>query len=1073
MKISTVSSITLFLWLSTLFSTACAQYLVVGKVVTSPDSAALPGAVIITQGGASGATSDENGVFKLRIPESSADLLISYIGYKPRRIQVSFPLHSPLIVTLEADANQLGEVVISTGYQSVPKERAAGSFSTVDNALLNRRVSTDLLSRLYDVVPGLISNQGKSNARGLLIRGQSTINSGTQPLIVIDNFPYEGDLGTINPNDVQSVTVLKDAAAASIWGSRAGNGVIVITTKKGAAGMPTQISFNSNITFAQKPDQFYQSRISSSDYIDNEIRFFENGRYKALENNINQYPFTPVVELLIAERDQKISPEQARQQIDALRSVDVRNDYAKYLYQPATAQQYALSLRGGSEKQKFFVSAGYDRSRASEVRNSSQRFTINLNNTYTLSKRLDVSAGIYFTQTGSKQNSLGIPTYTNPLTGFTGGVMYPYAALAGADGSPLALINEYRLSYIDRAVEKGLLDWHYRPLQELSYADNTVGLTDYRLQTTLNYKIADGLKFSALYQYSKGISVARNYYNADTYFARSLINTFSAIDAAGVLARPIPTGGILDKTESSYSAHNLRTQLDYSRVFGSGELSAIGGFELRDLTKTGSTFRTYGYDDNFASGKGVDYATTFLYFVNPAVSSRIPNVDTQYEQADRYLSYYANAAYTYRRRYTLSASGRTDRSNLFGVNANQKGVPLYSVGGAWQISQEPFYRAGWLPYLKLRGTFGYSGNSNKNVSAYTTASFGTRGDVSTGAPYATIQNPPNPELRWERVRTINVGVDFETRSRVLSGSLEYYMKKGLDLIGMMPYPGSSGVKTFTGNYASTAGHGIDLTVSSRILDKSFKWYADFLLSHVSDKVTRYDVASTSIFYLRNGDGVGTYPLEGKPLYAVYSLPWAGLDPLTGDPQGYLQTEVSKDYAALLAVTPENLIYHGPARPKVFGALRNTFSWKSLSLSVNVSYRLGYYYKDQSVSYSQVNSGVPTHGDYSRRWQKPGDEQTSSVPSMPAAVNSNRDSFYMYSSALVRKADHIRLQDINLSYMLTGFAWAKLPFRSAQLYVYASNLGIIWKAAKGSLDPDYAQSMFPPVRTVSAGVKFEL
>ena len=1061
-----------FYLLSALFAVARAQYLVAGKVLSLPDSAVLAGAVIVMQGAASGATADENGLFKLTIPTTSADLNTSYIGYKTRQVRVSFPFPGPLVITLEPDANQLGEVVISTGYQNMPKERATGSFATVDNALLNRRVSPDLISRLYDVVPGLISSQGKSNARGLLIRGQSTINSGTQPLIVIDNFPYEGDLSAINPNDVQSVTVLKDAAAASIWGSRAGNGVIVITTKKGAAGMPTQISFNSNVTFGTKPDLFYQPRISASEYIDNEIRFFESGRYKALENNINQYPFTSVVELLIAQRDQNISPEQARQQIEALRRVDVRGDYEKYLYQLSSAQQYALSLRGGSEKQKFFVSAGYDRSRAPEVGNSYQRFTINLNNSYTLSKRLDVSAGIYFTRNISKQNSLGLPTYTNPLTGFTGGVIYPYAALAAEDGSPLTLINEYRLSFADKAAGQGLLDWRYRPLQELALADNTTGPTDYRLQTGINYKIFTGLKFSALYQYSSGSSAGRNHYGPDTYFARSLINTYSAVDAGGNITRPIPTGGILDQTESGYNAQNLRTQLDYTRAFGAGQLSAIGGFEIRDLSRTGSSYRTYGYDDNYGSGKAVDYATTFLYFVNPAVSARIPNVDTRSQESDRYVSYYVNAAYSYKKRYTISASGRTDRSNLFGVNANQKGVPLYSVGAAWQISQESFYHADWLTYLKLRGTFGYSGNSNKNVSAYTTASFGTRGDINTGAPYATIQNPPNPQLRWERVKTINVGVDFETRSRTFSGSVEYYTKSGLDLIGSMPYPGSAGVKTFTGNYAATAGHGFDLTLTSRILDRSFKWQTDFLFSQLSDQVTRYDVAASSIFYLRNGDGVGTYPLAGKPLYAVYSLAWAGLDLLTGDPQGYLGEEVSKDYAALLAVTPQNLIYHGPARPKVFGALRNSFSWKSLSLSVNIAYRLGYYYRSGSVSYSELNNGVPAHQDYSYRWQKPGDEQRTSVPSMPTAVNSNRDSFYMYSSALVRKADHIRLQDINLSYTLGGPGLAKMPFRSAQLYVYASNLGILWKAAKGGPDPDFAQSMFPPVRTVSAGVKFE-
>jgi TonB-dependent SusC/RagA subfamily outer membrane receptor len=365
--------------LACLLGQAQAQSILSGRVVSATDSTALPGAVIKVKGMNTGVTANELGNFRLGFEGSSAHIQISYIGFVSTEL-IALPGRE-LIVTLQPDANQLGEVVISTGYQNIPRERSTGSFSTVDNALLNRRVSPDLLSRLDDTMPGLITNKGRGAAQGLLIRGQSTINSATAPLIIIDNFPYEGDISTLNPNDVESVTILKDAAAASIWGSRAGNGVIVITTKKGLTDQTPQISFNSNLTLARKPDIYYQPRISSSDYIDNELMLFSNGRYASAERSASKLPFTPVVELLTAARDGLISHQQAEAQIAELKTRDVRRDYQRYLYQPAANQQYALSIRGGGQKNRYLISTGFDKGLSSLVGNSNQRLTLNINNT--------------------------------------------------------------------------------------------------------------------------------------------------------------------------------------------------------------------------------------------------------------------------------------------------------------------------------------------------------------------------------------------------------------------------------------------------------------------------------------------------------------------------------------------------------------------------------------------------------------------------------------------------------------------------------------------------------------------
>ena len=303
----------------------------------------------------------------------------------------------------------------------------------------------------------------------------------------------------------------------------------------------------------------------------------------------------------------------------------------------------------------------------------------------------------------------------------------------------------------------------------------------------------------------------------------------------------------------------------------------------------------------------------------------------------------------------------------------------------------------------------------------------------------------------------------------MSGSIEYYQKNGTDLIGFSPIAPSTGQVRFKGNTAATKGHGVDLVLNSTNIDRAIKWQTNFLFSTSKLTVTSYKDKATSSYLLNYGDA-GGYLHEGNTLFALYSYKWAGLEPETGDPRSYLNGAVSKDYTAIYTNTkPEDLIYHGSARPTLFGAVRNTFSWNNLSLSFNISYRFGYYFRRSSIIYSN-NKGLGGHGDYYNRWQKPGDELTTNVPSIPLTYLANRDNIYTYSETLVEKGDHIRFQDIQLSYTLSKAKFIKLPFARAQVYGYVNNLGIIWKASDKVSDPDYLTSQ--ALRTYSVGLKVD-
>ena len=1009
---------------------------------------------------------DSLGNFIINVKSGKYWVSFSYLGYleQKKMIQVDGNI-TPIIIALEPNPTQLQEVEISTGYQKIPKERATGSFEFVGQQALERIVSTNLIDRLQNIVSGLVFNKDATVANGsspISIRGQTTIFANTKPLIVIDNFPYDGDLGNINPNDVESITILKDAAAASIWGARAGNGVIVVTTKRGKYNQDLRINFNANVTAVDRPDQFYQSRMSSADVVNIEKELFDKGFYRSKEISVANTALSPVVELLIAKRDGKLTTEQADAEIAKYSLLDNRSDINKYLYRNGVNNQYALSLNGGSAAANFFVSAGYDQNVLSLTGNDYSRTTLNLNHNYSLFKgKLELTTGFIFNRSHTQSNNPG----TNGLNLDSFPLLY--LMLADPNGNPLS-IARYRKSFTDQAYTKGLLDWEDRPLQELATGNDQTIQTDYRLSTGLKYKINSLLNLNVNYQYGNSNSDRNNIQSIATYNVRNQINRLTVVNADGTFVRPIPLGGILNRTESFGQSHNFRSQLNLDKDWANHSLHAISGFEVREQINEINLSRLYGYDEEHASSRIVDYVSSnFPVYSSPGTTGAISNGDSQSYAIDRYRSWFANVSYAYLRRYLFTASARLDQSNLFGVDANQKGVPLYAVGVGWTINEEPFYKVKWLPELKARLTYGYNGNVDKTLSAYTTARY-TSAAPGTNLNYAVVVNPPNPSLRWERVQIINAGLDFATAGKRISGSVEVYRKKGIDLIGQAPYAPVTGILSFKGNTASTMGQGIDITLNTINIQRKFSWYSTFLFSYGNDKVTKYLLAPTSAL-----GGI----IEGKPFLNVYAFRWAGLDPQTGDPQGYLKGVLSKDYAGMINnATSEDVVYMGGLRPKYFGAIRNSISYAGFQLSANISYRLGYVFRKPSIRYyasliGSVDNGLYSgHGDYALRWKKPGDELITNVPSTSTTATANRDSFYASSSILVEKGGHIRFEEINLNYDLKNIKGLKKPFNSINFYMYAKNLGIIWKVTKADIDPDYSAAQYIPVKTFAAGLR---
>lgn len=1054
------------LFLCTVCMTFAQQRTLSGKVVNTGGEP-VRGATISVKKYNEFAVSDTAGNFLLVVPDEEVTVRITHIGYESQTFTVPKG-QNDLPVYLKKDESVLQNVVVSTGYEDIPKERSTGSFSTISNQLLNRSVGTDIVSRLENVSNGLLFDHRNNGQPVLSIRGQSTILSDATPLIVVDNFPYEGDINNLNPNDIENVTILKDAAAASIWGSRAGNGVIVITTKKGRKDQPLKVTLNSNVTIGDKPDLFYnRAFLSSADFIDVEKALFNQGYYTWQEGYADQ-TLSPVVQLLIAERDGQMTPVEAESRINALKQVDVRNDISKYFYQKSVNQQYALSMSGGAPKLSYFLSGGFDDNKDNLVRNGLARVTFHSVITYHPVKPLDVTIGTTYTNSTQRENNGGAPQ----INSGGGKGLYPYAHLADANGNPLSIVRDYSSAYVAAADSNGFMDWHYRPLKDMRNADNTVTTEDMRINTGIHYHFTRWLNAEALYQYEHQTSTFNNLQNEQVYYVRNLINQFAWDDGTGI-AYGIPKGSILDHGVTSTVSHSGRAQLNIDKSWSThNEVSALAGFEIRQAKVTGLGSRLYGYDDELGNAIPVDYVSQLP--VNPyGYTQQIPSNVSITGLTDRNLSYFANASYSYDKRYIITASARKDESNLFGVNANQKGVPLWSAGVAWIPSSEKAYPfTSWLPYLKIRATKGFTGNVNKSLTAYTTGSYST--NYFTGLPQLQILTPPNADLQWEKISLFNLGIDFQIKNNVLSGSLEYYHKNGMDLIGSTPLDPTAGFNVagrtnFTGNNADMEGHGFDVQLA---LNKTFgkiRWASDFLFSYTTDKVTRYDYKSAVSDYLSYYPS----PMVGKPRYGIYAFKWAGLDPETGDPQVYLNGEKTKNYSAVsYDATLADLVYLGPSLPPYFGSWRNTFSLFGFTIGCNISYKFGYYFTRSSINYVSLFDNWTGNVDFEKRWQKPGDEKITQVPSLPSSPDYSRDYVYNNSSVLAEKGDHIRLQDINFSYRFDKAKSHWLPFSSLSLYGYINNVGILWRANHYSIDPDYVFQPYPPSKTYSLGLTIQ-
>jgi TonB-linked SusC/RagA family outer membrane protein len=1066
----------LFILLSPLHVDAVAQIskaqniTVKGKIVNEDNHPVI--ATVAVKGTKIATGTGQDGYFILKNVPPDAVLVIS--GVNIQTFEISIKGQSDLgILHAKNKVVQADEVVVAnTGYQSLKPNEINGSVVVIDNKTLNRQVGTNILNRLNNVTSGLMFNIGKSNRNpqnntNISIRGLSTINGPLDPLIVLDGFIYEGDINNINPNDVESVTILKDASAASIWGARAGNGVIVITTKSGHFNRRFEVSANADVIVGSKPDLFYPGQITTADYIDMEQFLFNQGYFDDQINYEPYKPLTPAAAIFLSRRNGDINASDSAQQINALKKIDSRNDYNKYVYTNGITQQYSVNMTGGSNNNAFLASLGYDNN-LSDLHATYKKLNVKIENTYRPVKNLQIGINAYYTNSDAVT---GMQGYNNPLTRVNGRTI-PYFNLADQQGNPVSFPSKYSDAYVDTAGDGKLLDWKYYPLDDYKHSQTTTNLSELYAITSIKYKISNAFNIDLKYQYQLQQTVLEHLADMQSFEARDMINSFSQLDpATGVVTYIVPKGGIRELSNSTTRSSTARAQLNFDKTWNKHSLSAIAGAETRQAKSYGDTYTTYGYNSEPLTASTVDFVNAYPDFITGNYSM-IGGSPSFSNSTYRFVSFFGNAAYTFKKGYSFSASARKDGSNIFGVNTNDKWKPLWSVGAGWKISDESFYRSTLVPLLKIKATYGYSGNVDLTRTALPVGIYFTA-PAPTFLPATRIISINNADLKWEQSRQINLGIEFSTKRSILSGSVDFYFKKGSDLYGETPYDYTTwGLdQEITKNVADMEGKGVDVNLRSINFNRQFKWTTNLLYNRNSSKTTAYYSESSKNGIALLGAGNSIIPVVGKPLYGIVAYKWGGLDN-QGNPQGYVDGKLSTDYRAIAneadakGLSGGNIVFIGSGTPLSFGSLINTFTLKQFSLSINISYRFNYYFLKSALRYSALVDGGVASSDYEKRWQKPGDELVTNVPSFQYPVDSRRDNFYALSSINVLPADNIRLEYINFSYSVRS---KKNWFDNVHVYANAANLGLIWKKNKEGLDPDYP-STFPPVKTWALGIK---
>ncbi len=1023
------------------------------------------------------AISNARGEFLLKGVKPDAAIVVSFLGYQRRLIKAAADVGT---IVMTPETSELDEVnlTVNTGYQTLSRERSAGSFAKPDMAIVSERTGTvDIIQRLDGLVPGLVINNSSSPTNGpvgssssgssVMIRGLSTLNANREPLVVLNGVPID-DISTVNPNDVANITVLKDATAASIWGARATNGVIVITTKQGSAGEKTTVNYNGFVNFLGKPQVEKLNMLDSRSFIQAAKDVFDPvlNNYQSIATPQSGNGVAPIMphETILYNLD-NLPQAEVDARLEQLAGLDGVAQMKELFYRNALLANQTLAVSGGNDRYRFYGSGSYIDDKNSRIGDNNRKYGLSLRQDYTFNRWIKVHLIADF-----DNNDVNSLNTVQPTAAFL-----PYVLFRHPDGSPADLSWLYRDQQTRNGYETlsgtGL---HYAPLDELNTGRTAGNTFTGMVNSGVTINLLRGLRYEGVFNLSKAQTRSVQTLDQENYAVRSELVSFTPLNGS---APYLPeTGARRTSIYSNQKNWTVRNQFVYDNAWNNDRHSLIllAGQEAQEQLYHSDRSVVRGYNSQLMTTGFIDYNLLSAGVGNVVMPTRSdgtsrlnPDVHLESESLTRVTSYYASSGYTFNNRYTLNAATRIDQSNLFGKDKSAQNKPLWSVGVAWQAGREPFAdRVDWLDRLTLRTSYGLTGNSpNPGMAAsqdiLETLYIGQAAVYPDGSGLV-LATPANRKLTWETTKTLNAGIDFALLNNRVSGTIDVYDKRTQNLIAPMLVNPLTGYSSIIGNAGDLSNKGVDVNLNTiNIATGGFTWSTLFNFSYNKNKLTKINRETP----ITRGDQLISNPyVEGYSAFAVFAYPYAGLDDV-GDPQIQLQDgTVTKQRSV---ATIDDMKYMGTFQPVWSGGLSNTFAYHGLSLRVNAIYNLGHVLRrDVNTLYGGrglvANSGYNAiytgniNAEFSNRWKQPGDERFTDIPAYStAAVSADRGSMSYYTNAdrNVVSASYIKLRDVTLAYRLPSQFTERLRADAVSFHVQLSNV-MLWKANSHGIDPEF-------------------
>lgn len=1058
--------------------------------VTDKEGVPMAGVTVLIKGTNDGAITDYEGKYNLDVPSPENVLVFSFLGYEIQEIKTDNK--AVINVVLNELVTSLDEVLL-TGYQKISVNKSTGATNTVKGETIERKGNSNLLQSLEGQVAGLglYSDPTEEGSTKFDVRGVTSINGDSRPLIVVDGFPMEGDISTINPHEIESVNILKDAASSSIYGARAANGVIVITTKKGKSGK-LNISYRSVLTTSHKPDLSYRlNRVSSSDLVDiQEMAALSSTNVHTYEYWLNTNPATGrrffanasniVYETVARVNEGLITQEQADAIYANLKTKDNTKQFEKYFLQLKFEQQHNISISGGGDRNTFRTSLNYTKNQFEWTGSQSDRFIFDLINNFKINDKtsIDIIGNVTFNHSKSTPvpNNLvfgGVNSYEEIID--TNGNYLPVRLAAANFGTNNGgVFGGKEPLEIERLIDAGLLDESYYPLKELgAYTTDNTGIS-VRLQAMLNTEFTKSLKGQFAFQYESGNSNNTRLSSKNSFEMVSLINNTTPLSYTGDINElNVPLGGRIVEANANRNSYTLRGQLDFNQIFNDHEVLAIIGSEIRNVFNTQTVVDKLGYDDSTLlfktiNRKDLEGTIDNVYIPTGSIAGGLEFNDDFIETKNRYFSLYGNFTYGFKNKYILSGSARIDQSNLFGTDPKYRYKPFWSLGGKWRASEESFFNSSFIDRLDFRLTYGVNGNISNEYGPFNIA----RALYPYRSGYIqslAIETPAILDLRWERTATTNYGVDLDIFKNRIGIGFDYYIKKTDDLIANGKANPTLGFSNLVRNDANITNKGIEVTLNTKnIQSQNFSWSTFITFRHNKNSVTK---AFSDEQYAYFAAGLRNY--EGAPANTFWHFDWNGLNE-----DGYGTIKKSNGNIAVLdgsfsplnSVDLEDMIDAGTTNPIYSGAITNTFNYKNLAFSFMFIGNGGHVLLSDSYNGDFIGR-TPTNinSDAAYAWKEAGDENITDIPILSSS--SYGPSITRRSTKNIVDGDYIKLREVILTYSLGQSLLKGSMVDNILFNLRANNLFYVAKNKKG-IDPEghgVGARFFPTVPSYTLGV----